>query len=70
MRGGMNHGVGARNRITATVTNIAKGKVMCLVKVDVPARSHPRIPLGTRHQKRRHSRRDSQSRERPSAEAF
>ena len=31
--------VGARNRITATVTDITKGKVMCLVKVDVPARS-------------------------------
>ena len=26
--------VGARNRITATVTNITKGKVMCLVKVN------------------------------------
>jgi molybdopterin-binding protein len=31
--------VGARNRITATVTDITRGKVMCLVKVDVPARS-------------------------------
>ena len=31
--------IGARNRITATVTTITKGKVMCLVKVNVPARS-------------------------------
>lgn len=31
--------VGARNRITATVTDITRGKVMCLIKVDVPARS-------------------------------
>lgn len=31
--------VGARNRITATITDITRGKVMCLVKVDVPARS-------------------------------
>ena len=32
--------VGARNRITGTVTSITKGKVMCLVKAEVPARSH------------------------------
>jgi molybdopterin-binding protein len=31
--------VGARNHIPGTVTSIAKGKVMCLVKVEVPARS-------------------------------
>ncbi len=31
--------VGARNRIVGTVTSIAKGKLMCLVKVEVPARS-------------------------------
>ncbi len=31
--------VGARNRVTATVADITRGKVMCLVKVDVPARS-------------------------------
>ena len=28
--------VGARNRIVGKVTNISKGSVMCLVKVDVP----------------------------------
>jgi len=31
--------VGARNRITGTVTSITKGKVMSLVKVEVPAPS-------------------------------
>ena len=31
--------VGARNRITGRVTEIKKGKVMCLVKLEVPARS-------------------------------
>jgi len=31
--------VGARNRIVGRVTSITKGKLMCLVKVDVPARS-------------------------------
>ena len=31
--------VGARNRITGTVMSITKGKVMCLVKLEVPARS-------------------------------
>ncbi len=31
--------VGARNRIVGTVTEIKKGKVMCLVKVWVPAAS-------------------------------
>ena len=31
--------VGARNCIVGTVTSIAKGKLMCLVKVEVPARS-------------------------------
>jgi molybdopterin-binding protein len=31
--------VGARNRIVGTVTSITKGKLMCLVKVEVPARS-------------------------------
>ena len=31
--------VGARNRIVGTVSNISKGKLMCLVKVEVPARS-------------------------------
>jgi len=31
--------VGARNRITALVTNITKGRVMCLVKVEAPAHS-------------------------------
>lgn len=32
--------VGARNRITGRVTDIKKGKLMCLVKIEVPARSH------------------------------
>jgi molybdopterin-binding protein len=31
--------VGARNRITGRVTEIKKGKVMCLVKLEIPARS-------------------------------
>ena len=31
--------VGARNRIIGKVTDIQKGKVMCLVKVSVPAAS-------------------------------
>ena len=31
--------VGARNRIVGTVSSISKGKLMCLVKVEVPARS-------------------------------
>jgi len=31
--------VGARNRIIGKVTDIQKGKVMCLVKVNVPAPS-------------------------------
>ena len=31
--------VGARNRIVGRVTSITKGKLMCLVKVEVPARS-------------------------------
>ena len=31
--------VGARNRITGRVTDIKKGKLMCLVKVEVPTRS-------------------------------
>ena len=31
--------VGARNRIVGTVTSITKGKLMCLVKVEVPARA-------------------------------
>lgn len=31
--------IGARNRIIGTVTSIKKGKLMCLVKVEVPARS-------------------------------
>ena len=31
--------VGARNRIVGTVTQILKGKVMCLVKLEVPARA-------------------------------
>jgi len=31
--------VGARNRIVGTVTDIKKGKLMCLVKVEVPSRS-------------------------------
>lgn len=31
--------IGARNRITGKVTDIKKGTVMCLVKLDIPARS-------------------------------
>jgi molybdate transport system regulatory protein len=31
--------VGARNRIVGKVTEIQKGKVMCLVKVRIPAES-------------------------------
>lgn len=31
--------VGARNRIVGKVTEIKKGKVMCLVKVRIPAAS-------------------------------
>ena len=31
--------VGARNRIIGKVTDIQKGKVMCLVKVSIPAAS-------------------------------
>lgn len=31
--------VGARNRIVGTVTSIQKGKLMCLVKLEIPARS-------------------------------
>jgi len=31
--------VGARNRITGTVTEINKGKIMCFVKLDIPAKS-------------------------------
>lgn len=31
--------VGARNRIVGRVTDIKKGGVMCLVKVEVPARA-------------------------------
>lgn len=31
--------VGARNRIVGKVTEIQKGKVMCLVKVRIPAAS-------------------------------
>lgn len=31
--------VGARNRITGRVTEIRKGKLMCLVKLQSPARS-------------------------------
>lgn len=31
--------VGARNRIVGKVTEIKKGKVMCLVKVGIPAAS-------------------------------
>ena len=30
--------VGARNRIVGQVTSITKGQVMCLVKLDVPAK--------------------------------
>ncbi len=31
--------VGARNRIVGKVTEIEKGKLMCLVKLDIPAKS-------------------------------
>jgi molybdopterin-binding protein len=31
--------VGARNRIVGKVTHIKKGSIMCLVKLDVPAKS-------------------------------
>ncbi len=31
--------VGARNRIVGKVTDIKRGKLMCLVKVEIPARS-------------------------------
>ena len=31
--------VGARNRIAGRVTEIKKGKLMCLVKLKIPARS-------------------------------
>ncbi len=31
--------VGARNRIVGKVTEIKKGKLMCLVKVGIPAKS-------------------------------
>lgn len=31
--------VGARNRIIGKVTEIKKGKVMCLVKLEIPLRS-------------------------------
>jgi molybdate transport system regulatory protein len=31
--------VGARNRIAGKVTEINKGKIMCLVKLDIPAKS-------------------------------
>jgi molybdopterin-binding protein len=31
--------VGARNRIVGQVTGISKGQVMCLVKLEVPAKS-------------------------------
>ncbi len=31
--------VGARNRIMGKVTQIQKGKLMCLVKVEIPSRS-------------------------------
>jgi molybdopterin-binding protein len=37
--GGGTMKVGARNRIIGTVTKIKNGKVMCLVKVRVPAAS-------------------------------
>jgi molybdopterin-binding protein len=32
--------VGARNQIHAKVTEIKKGKLMCIVKVEIPAKSH------------------------------
>ncbi len=31
--------VGARNRIIGRVTEITKGKLMCLVKIEIPSRS-------------------------------
>lgn len=31
--------VGARNQIQAKVTEIKKGKLMCIVKVEIPAKS-------------------------------
>ena len=31
--------VGARNRIVGKVTEIKKGKLMCLVKLEIPAKS-------------------------------
>ena len=31
--------IGARNRIAGTVTEVTKGKVMCFVKLDIPAKS-------------------------------
>jgi len=31
--------VEARNRVTGSAMSITKGKVMCLVKIEVPARS-------------------------------
>jgi molybdopterin-binding protein len=31
--------VGARNRIVGRVTEIKKGKLMCLVKIEIPRRS-------------------------------
>ncbi len=31
--------VGARNRIVGKVTSITRGKLMCLVKVEIPAKS-------------------------------
>lgn len=31
--------VGAQNRITGKVTKIDKGKIMCFVELDVPAKS-------------------------------
>jgi molybdopterin-binding protein len=31
--------VGARNRIVGKVTEIDKGKIMCFVKLDIPAKS-------------------------------
>jgi len=37
--GGGNMKVGARNRIVGKVTEIKKGKLMCLVKLEIPARS-------------------------------
>lgn len=31
--------VGARNRIVGRITSVTKGKLMCLVKMEIPARS-------------------------------